>query len=101
MEQTLLKRRTFLRAGAAGLGGLAVNTLLQREAMGIGLPDFPHHKPTAKRVIYMFMSGGPSHIDLFDYKPTLVKQHGEPLPASVMGTQRLTGMTSGQEEFLA
>lgn len=101
MEQTLLKRRTFLRAGAAGLGGLAVNTLLQREAMGIGLPDFPHHKPTAKRVIYMFMSGGPSHIDLFDYKPTLVKQHGEPLPASVMGTQRLTGMTSGQKEFLA
>jgi len=101
MEQTLLKRRTFLRAGAAGLGGLAVNTLLQREAMGIGQPDFPHHKPTAKRVIYMFMSGGPSHIDLFDYKPTLVKQHGEPLPASVMGTQRLTGMTSGQKEFLA
>lgn len=101
MEHTLLKRRTFLRAGAAGLGGLAVNTLLQREAMGIGLPDFPHHKPTAKRVIYMFMSGGPSHIDLFDYKPTLVKQHGEPLPASVMGTQRLTGMTSGQKEFLA
>jgi len=66
----------------------------------IGLPGFPHHTPTAKRVIYLFQSGGPSHIDLFDYKPALEKLHGTELPASVRGDQRVTGMTAGQKQFL-
>ncbi len=65
-----------------------------------GLGRLPHFAARAKRVIYLCQSGGPSHIDLFDYKPTLVNKHGTPLPESVMGTQRLTGMTSGQKAFL-
>jgi hypothetical protein len=66
----------------------------------VGLQDLPHHKPKAKRVIYLFQSGGPSHIDLWDYKPNLTTMHGKPLPASVKGTQRVTGMTAGQKQFL-
>jgi hypothetical protein len=58
-----------------------------------------HHPATAKRVIYLFMSGGPSHIDLFDHKPALRRHHGEQLPASVRMGQRITGMTSGQSSF--
>ena len=55
--------------------------------------------PKAKRVIYLFMSGGPSHIDMLDYKPELKQHHGEDLPASIRQGQRLTGMTSGQSKF--
>ncbi|MFN7343016.1 MAG: DUF1501 domain-containing protein, partial [bacterium] len=58
-----------------------------------------HFAPKAKRVIYLFQSGGPSHIDLFDYKPHLEKVHGQDLPDSVRQGQRLTGMTSGQTNF--
>ena len=56
-----------------------------------------HHPARAKRIISLFMHGGPSQLDLFDHKPTLRKRHGEELPASVRGDQRLTGMTSGQK----
>ena len=55
-----------------------------------------HFPAKAKRVIYLFMSGGPSQIDLFDYKPELRRHHGEELPASIRMGQRITGMTSGQ-----
>ena len=55
--------------------------------------------PRAKRVIYLFMHGGPSQLDLFDHKPALAARRGEELPDSVRGTQRLTGMTSGQKNF--
>ena len=65
-----------------------------------GLQSLPHHTPKAKRVIYLFQSGGPSHIDLWDHKPSMAAMHGKPLPASVKGTQRVTGMTAGQKEFL-
>src|SRR5437870_5255881 len=58
-----------------------------------------HHAPKAKRVIYLFMSGGPSHIDLFDYKPKLKEHHGQELPAAVRMGQRVTGMTAGQKSF--
>ena len=64
-----------------------------------GLLPGLHFAPKAKRVIYLFMSGGPSHIDLFDYKPGLRAHHGEDLPASIRMGQRLTGMTSGQSKF--
>ena len=56
-----------------------------------------HFAPKAKRVIYLFMSGGPSQIDLFDYKPKLKEHHGQELPASIRMGQRITGMTSGQK----
>jgi hypothetical protein len=63
------------------------------------LPGLPHFAAKAKRVIYLFQSGGPSHLDLFDYKPTLAKVSGTDLPESVRGGQRLTTMTSMQASF--
>jgi hypothetical protein len=91
-------RRTFLRAG---VGSLAAGWMLGRGAIAspssLGLADLPHHAPKAKRVIYLFQSGGPSHIDLFD--PIDKKLHGKDLPGSVRMGQRLTGMTSGQKKF--
>ena len=59
----------------------------------------PHFKPKAKRVIYLFFSGGPSHIDMYDYKPAMRKIHGIELPDSIRNGQRITGMTSGQKSF--
>jgi hypothetical protein len=99
----LATRRSFISHAFGGVGALALGSMLDSSAVasaataGSGLPHFP---PTAKRVIYLFMSGGPSHIDLFDYKPTLIQKHGEELPPSVRGDQRVTGMTSGQKNFL-
>ena len=102
-------RRQFLLRSGNGLGAAALSTLmnpgLMNSAMGAGLeqygglPDIPHFPGKAKRVIYMFMPGGPSHIDLFDYKPIQRKLHGTELPDSVRQEQRLTGMSSGQKSF--
>jgi len=64
-----------------------------------GLPELPHFAPRAKRVIYLFMCGGPSHIDTFDFKPVVRKLHGQELPDSIRNGQRITGMTSGQKSF--
>jgi hypothetical protein len=58
-----------------------------------------HHFAKAKRIIYLFMSGGPSHLDLFDYKPLLNQRNGEQLPDSVRGAQRLTGMSGNQSSI--
>jgi hypothetical protein len=103
-----LTRRHFFGSTATGIGGAALATLLRADGM---LADEPspqgrpgvlrtaHFAPRARRVIYLFMSGGPSHIDLFDYKPALKSHHGEELPASVRMGQRITGMTSGQRSF--
>jgi hypothetical protein len=99
----LQTRRQFFGRNAAGLGAVALASLLNdrlfaaddaRKSFG-ALPVL-HFAPKAKHVIYLFMSGGPSHIDLWDYKPDLKKHHGENLPASVRMGQRITGMTSGQ-----
>src|SRR5829696_9515857 len=102
----LLTRRQFFGRGASGLGIAALASLLEADR-GRADPPAPrpgtlqalHHAPRAKRVIYLFMSGGPSHIDLFDYKPTIRKLHGTELPASIRMGQRVTGMTSGQKSF--
>jgi hypothetical protein len=96
----------MFNAARNGVGAAALATLLGYEAQSaessrsLGLPGLPHHPPKAKRVIYLFQSGGPSHIDLWDYKPNLSVMHGKPLPDSVKGTQRVTGMTAGQKQFL-
>ena len=93
-----VSRRTFLGRSSVGLGALALGSLIESHAQA-ARPDLPHFPPTAKRVIYLFMSGGPSHIDLLDYKPVMEKRNGEELPPSVRGNQRLTGMTAGQKAF--
>jgi len=98
-----MTRRNFLGRSATGIGSIALASLLGRAspafASSAELRQAPHFAPKAKRVIYLFMHGGPSQIDLFDYKPELRKRHGEDLPESIRGTQRLTGMTSGQKAF--
>src|SRR6476659_4600900 len=80
--------------------GLAMTGLLrgaEREQRGLaGLPHFP---PKARRVIYLFQSGGPSQIELFDHKPRLVEFQGSELPGSVRNGQRLTGMSASQSTF--
>ncbi|MDI1315401.1 DUF1501 domain-containing protein [Prosthecobacter sp.] len=92
MNASLTRRQLFGRA-SAGIGTAALASL-----MGEGRAfAAPHYAPKAKRVIYLFMHGGPSQLDLFDHKPGLKKIHGEEMPPSVMGDQRLTGMTSGQK----
>jgi hypothetical protein len=107
--QNLLTRRGFFGRSATGIGTVALASLLNErlfaadvdsalKSAGGALPSF-HFAPKAKRVIYLFMSGGPSHIDLFDYKPALQKHHAEELPGSVRMGQRVTGMTSGQKSF--
>ena len=97
-----LSRRSFLGLTGLGIGAMAARSLLAADAkslVGGGAPAPSHFAPKAKRVIYLFQSGGPSHIDLFDYKPHLEKVHGQDLPDSVRQGQRLTGMTSGQKNF--
>jgi len=100
--QLLLTRRHFLGRAGAGLGTAALAWLLRRDgfaAEGGGLPGVPHFPPKAKRVIYLFQSGAPSQMDLFDYKPKLHDLRGTELPASICMGQRLTGMTATQESF--
>jgi hypothetical protein len=95
-------RRRFLTRTSAGLGGAALASLLNPAlaATPTGAAALPHFAPKAKRVIYLFMSGGPSHIDLFDPKPKLAEMHGQEMPASVRGMQRVTLMTRNQGKFL-
>jgi hypothetical protein len=106
-HRTLFTRRSFLGRAGAGVGLAALASLLAddlRAAPGQtpptgGLPALPHHRPRAKRVIYLFQSGAPSQLDLFDYKPSLDGLRGKELPASVRRGQRLTGMTATQDSF--
>ncbi len=98
----LLTRRHFFSRTANGIGVAALASLLNERGAAAehdGSPAVPHFAPKAKRIIYLFMSGGPSHIDLFDYKPKLRDHHGTELPASIRMGQRITGMTSGQKSF--
>jgi hypothetical protein len=83
----LLNRRNFLTQAGTGLGGIALASLLAREARASNplAPRSPHHTPKAKRVLMIFCSGAVSHVDTFDYKPELVKRDGRPLP----GTDKL------------
>ena len=80
-------------------GGLFASSKDAQTAQSNGILGAPHFRPKAKRVIYLFQSGGPSQLDLFDHKPTLEERNGQELPASIRMGQRLTGMTSGQASF--
>ena len=102
----LFSRRRFFRQTAGGLSLAALATLLQEEASATASAarpdaggDLPHFRPRAKRVIYLFQSGAPSQLDLFDYKAPLTAMHGQELPDSVRRGQRLTAMTSRQASF--
>jgi hypothetical protein len=99
MDPHLLTRRYFFGKAAAGLGTAALASLLQADEFAGAMPGIPHFPPTAKRVIYLFQSGAPSQMDLFDYKPRLRDLAKTELPDSIRGGQRLTGMTSGQTSF--
>jgi hypothetical protein len=83
-----------------GLGAAALGSLLS-ESVASGAEMGPHFRPKAKRVIFLFMAGAPSQLDLFDYKPDLHKQFNEPLPKSVSKGQRVTVMTKGHEQRVA
>src|SRR5262245_40425517 len=92
-----MTRRDFFGRFGLGLGGAALASLLGREAVATGgILASPHHAPRAKRIIFLFMSGGPSQLDLFDHKPLLNTMNGQDLPASVRMGQRLTGMSAYQ-----
>ncbi len=94
----LVSRRWFLRDCTVGLGAVALATLMgsSRAAAGAGLartndpmaPKAPHFRPRAKRVIYLFMGGAPSQLDLFDLKPALAKYNGKPVPKEVVMGQK-------------
>jgi len=107
-RQLLLTRRQLFGRAAAGIGTVALASLLNPSLLAAPAATRPatfgalpalHLAPRAKRVIYLFMSGGPSHIDLFDHKPRLAALHGTELPATIRMGQRITGMTSGQKTF--
>ncbi len=101
-----MSRRECLNRLALGIGGIALAQLLQRDTEAAtsapaepGLPGLPHFPAKAKRIIYLFQSGGPSQLDLMDPKPLLNQRHGEQLPDSVRGSQRLTGMSGNQSSI--
>ena len=107
MIQDALNRRLFLRNSSLPVGTAALATLLAQPGRAneasptghVALPGFPNFAPKAKRIIYLFQSGAPSQMDLFDPKPMLESRRGENLPESIRQGQRLTTMTSGQANF--
>src|SRR5262245_249524 len=98
-----MTRRHFFRRGALGLGTAALASLLPERATAAPqtgeVPGVSHFAPKAKRAIYLFMSEGPSQMDMWDYKPRMDELFDKDLPQSVIGGQRLTTMTSGQARF--
>jgi hypothetical protein len=98
----ILTRRHFFGQAGAGVGRAALLALLGSKA-GVaaerGLPGLPHFRPRVKRVIYLFQSGAPSQMELFDWKPKLAEWAGTELPDSVRQGQRLTAMTATQSSF--
>ncbi len=99
-SRLLLNRRQFFGRAATGIGSLALASLLGKDAFANNAStQFPNFPAKAKRVIYLFQSGAPSQLDLFDWKPEMANRFDQDLPDSVRQGQRLTGMTSGQKRF--
>jgi len=94
-RKLLFTRRELLGRASLGLGGAALATLLGRDLQaGEGERRLlPHFAPKAKRVIYLFMNGAPTHVDLFDWKPKLQEMHGKPVPQEYLGSKRFSTMT--------
>ena len=93
-----LSRRAMLQRFGMGLGTIALSQLESAKMVHArdGVLKEVHHPPKAKRVIYLFQSGGPSQLDLFDYRPELQKVHGQQLPDEIRQGQRLTAMSGNQ-----
>ncbi|MCP9235838.1 DUF1501 domain-containing protein [Lewinella sp. JB7] len=98
-------RREFLTRSSLGIGAMALGSLMKAEApfqvdnpLG-GLPGLPHFAPRAKRIVFLFQSGGPSQFETFDYKPKLEEMRGQDLPDSIRKGQRLTGMSADQSSL--
>lgn len=101
--QRQVHRRTFLSRMGVGVGSLALSTLLGKDSVaqavatrGLGLPGLPHHSPRIKRVIFLCMAGGPSHLETFDYKPQLAALHGQPMPESYTKGQPIAQLQGQQ-----
>jgi hypothetical protein len=101
-------RREFFGRAASGIGTAALAWLLERDGLAAaaektpvqrfgGLPDLPHFAPKAKRVIYLFQNGAPTHVDLFDYKPRLAELHGQPVPDEYVAGKRFSTMTGSPQ----
>ncbi len=107
-KQFSKSRRNFLRKSSLGFGSIALSSMLSPSlgiAKNFSSPNIfstnslPHFIPKAKRVIYLFQSGGPSQIETYDYKPLLEKWHGNEIPQSLKETQRNSGMVEGQSSY--
>jgi hypothetical protein len=100
-----LTRREFFGRTASGVGTAALGWLLTREGWAagrnapaaVGLEGLPHFAPRAKHVIYLFQNGAPTHVDLFDYKPQLIKWHGQPVPDEAVAGKRFSTMTGAPQ----
>ncbi len=100
-NQLSMTRRQFFGRSATGIGVAALASLLGRDLLAGetkpkrfgGLPNLPHFAPKAKRAIYLFMNGGPTHVDMFDWKPKLQEMHGKPVPDEYLGGKRFSTMT--------
>ncbi|MCH2202075.1 MAG: DUF1501 domain-containing protein [Fuerstiella sp.] len=97
--QSLQSRRQFLNRSKTGLGGAVLGSLAA-EQNATGAVGASHFVPRAKRVIFLFMAGAPSQLDLFDYKPDLADKFREPLPDDVRDGQRVTAMTKGKDHLI-
>jgi hypothetical protein len=106
-SQLLVNRREFFGRSACGLGTAALASLLARDGLAAepaaskprlgGLPGLPHMAPKAKRVIYLFQNGAPTHVDLFDHKPKLTELHGKPVPDEYTAGKRFSTMTGNPQ----
>lgn len=95
----LENRRRFLNRSAVGLGAAVLGSLAAQRATA-SLPELPHFRPRVSRVIFLFMGGAPSQIDLYDYKPGLEEKYKQPLPEDIRDGQRVTAMTDGKEKLI-
>ncbi|MDC0218903.1 DUF1501 domain-containing protein [Verrucomicrobia bacterium] len=103
-NQLMVNRRQFFGRSALGIGSAALGSLLARDGQAAqaggafgGLGTLPHFAPKAKRVIYLFMNGAPSHTDLFDYKPLQKEMHGKPVPQEFVAGKRFSTMTGNPQ----
>ena len=98
-EQLAVNRRQFLGNSGTGVGVAALASLLSKDGLLAsgdnrnGVLGLPHHAAKAKRVIYLFQNGAPTHVDLYDYKPRLAEMHGKPVPEEYLGDKRFSTMT--------